>query len=149
VAIVPIADLDAPARRALAYAAAIAARVVAVHVDTRVNERAEESEHIVNRLLAWKRHARAEGREDPNHLVVIESPYRSVVPPLLAYVDSWRQAHPEPVCTVVLPEVVADHWWAYWLHNHRARWLKAALLRRSTVAVADVTYHLLGEQPKR
>jgi hypothetical protein len=32
---------------------------------------------------------------------------------------------------------------------HRARWLKAALLRRSTVAVADVTYHLLGEQPKR
>ena len=113
---------------------------------TRVNERAEESEHIVNRLLAWKRHARAERREDPIHLVVIESPYRSVVPPLLAYVDSWRQAHPEPVCTVVLPEVVADHWWAYWLHNHRARWLKAALLRRSTVAVADVTYHPLGER---
>ncbi len=50
------------------------------------------------------------GRDDPIHLVVIESPYRSVVPPLLAYVDSWRQAHPEPVCTVVLPEVVADHW---------------------------------------
>jgi amino acid transporter len=146
VAIVPIADLDAPARRALAYAAAIAARVVAVHVDTRVNERAEESEHIANRLLAWKRHARAEGRDDPIHLVVIESPYRSVVPPLLAYVDSWRQAHPEPVCTVVLPEVVADHWWAYLLHNHRASWLKAALLRRSTVAVADVTYHLLGER---
>ena len=148
VAIVPIADLDAPARRALAYAAAIAARVIAVHVDTRVNERAEESEHIVNRLLAWKRHARAEGREDPIHLVVLESPYRSIVPPLLAYVDSWRQAHPEPVCTVVLPEVVADHWWAYGLHNHRARWLKAALLGRSTVAVADVTYHLLGERSR-
>jgi hypothetical protein len=62
-----IADLDAPTRRALAYAAAFAARVVAVRVDTRVNERAEESEHIVNRLLAWKRHARAEGREDPVH----------------------------------------------------------------------------------
>jgi amino acid transporter len=145
VAIVPIADLDAPARRALAYAAAIAARVIAVHVDTHVNEPAEESEHIANRLLAWKRHAQAEAREDPIHLVVIESPYRSVVPPLLAYVDSWRQAHPEPVCTVVLPEVMADHWWAYWLHNHRASWLKAALLRRSTVAVADVTYHLRGE----
>jgi amino acid transporter len=144
VAIVPIADLDAPARRALAYAAAIAARVVAVHVDTRVNEPALESEHIVNRLLAWKRRAQAEGRKDPIHLVVIESPYRSVVPPLLAYVDGWRHAHPEPVCTVVLPEVVADHWWAYWLHNHRATWLKAALLRRSTVAVADVTYHMRG-----
>lgn len=146
VAIVPIADLDAPARRALAYAAAIAARVIAVHVDIRVNEPAEESDHIVNQLLAWKRHARAEGREDPMHLVVIESPYRSVVPPLLAYIDSWRQVHPEPVCTVVLPELVADHWWAYWLHNHRAGWLKAVLLRRSTVALADVTYHLLGER---
>ena len=70
----------------------------------------------------------------------------SVVPPLLAHIDSWRQAHPEPVCTVVLPEVMADHSWAYWLHNHGARWLKAALLSRSMVAVADVTYHLLGER---
>jgi hypothetical protein len=111
-----------------------------------VNEPAEESEHIANRLLAWKRHARQKAREDPIHLVVIESPYRSVVPPLLAYVDSWRHAHPEPICTVVLPELVADHWWAYWLHNHRAVWLKSSLLRRATVAVADVTYHL---RPRR
>ena len=146
VAIVPIANLDAPARRALGYAAAIAPRVIAVHVDTRVNEPAEESEHIANRLLAWKRHAQEEAREDPIHLVVIESPYRSVVPPLLAYVDSWRHAHPEPICTVVLPELVADHWWAYWLHNHRAVWLKSSLLSRATVAVADVTYHL---RPRR
>jgi hypothetical protein len=94
------------------------------------------------RLLAWKRHAEPEGGRIPIELAVVESPYRSVVPPVLAYVDTWPKAHPVPICTVTLPELVGDRWWAYWLHNHRAFWLKAALLSRSTVAVADVTYHL-------
>ena len=75
-------------------------------------------------------------------LVVIDSPYRAVVPPVLAYVDGWRQAHPEPLCTVVLPELVTHHWWALNLNNQRAFWLKAALLSRATVAVVDITYHL-------
>lgn len=73
---------------------------------------------------------------------MIESPYRGVGPPLLAYVNSWRHAHPAPISRVVLPEMVADHWRAYWLHNHRAVWL----ISRATVAVADVTYHL---RPRR
>ena len=72
---------------------------------------------------------------------MIESPYRAVVSPLLAYIDVWRQAHAEPLCTVVLPEFVG-HGWGIWLHNHRAFWLKVALLTRRGVAVADATYHM-------
>jgi hypothetical protein len=139
---VPIAGLDAPARRALTYAASVAGEVIAVHVETRADEPADETRAIARGLRGWKPELGTRNREAPVKLTCIESPYRSIIPPVLAYVDSWRAAHPEPTCTVVLPELVTDRWWAHWLHNHRAFWLKAALLTRSTVAVADVTYHL-------
>ena len=141
VAIVPITNLDVPARRALAYAASFSSRVIALHVETQVEDSHQHEDGIAQRLDAW-RNRPAPGAEGSSiRYVVVESPFRSVVPPLLAYIDSWRHAHPNPGCTVVLPEFVSDRWWAYGLHNHRAFWLKTALLARATVAVADVTYH--------
>ena len=116
--------------------------MIAVHVETRADEPAEETRAIARRLRALRHEFETRNLKAPVKLTVIESPYRSIVPPVLAYVDSWRKAHPEPACTVVLPELVTHRWWATWLHNHRAFWLKAALLSRSTVAVANVTYHL-------
>lgn len=138
VALVPVTDADAPARRALAYAATIASGVIAVHVETRVDEPDEPNREVTQRLVEWSRRQQT----SPPRLIVIESPYRNVIPPLLAYIASWRREHPEPLCTVVLPELVVDRWWASWLHNHRAFWLKVGLLSYPTVATADVTYHL-------
>jgi hypothetical protein len=131
---------------ALAYAAAIAARVIAVQGGTRVNERAEESEHIVSRLLAWKRHARADGREDPIHLVVIESPYPQRRPSAAGLCRRLAAGASGASLYGGAPGGGGRPLVAHWLHNPPARWLKAAPLGRSTVAVADVTYHLIGEQ---
>jgi amino acid transporter len=142
VAIVPVANPDAPARRALAYAGAVASKVIVVHVETRADEPTDTSGDLAGRLASWTRAGPTDRPSTPTRLVIIDSPYRSIVPPILAYVDSWRRAHPEPICTVVLPELVTVQWWAHWLHNHRAFWIKTALLSRATVAVADVTYHL-------
>jgi hypothetical protein len=44
--------------------------------------------------------------------------------------------------TVILPEMVPAHWWEHVLHNQTALRLKAALLFRPGVVVADVPYHL-------
>src|SRR5581483_10008979 len=75
-------------------------------------------------------------------LTIIESPYRSLVGPLLAYVDAIHTRHPEKTLTVILPEMVPAHWWEQILHNQTALRLKAALLFRPGVVVASVPYHL-------
>jgi amino acid transporter len=150
VAIVPVLDLDPVGRRALAYALAIAAKVIAVHVeagDPEPPDQERRQRSVGERLRAWQRHPEA-GAPGQLHAVTIESPYRSVVEPLAAYVESWRKAHPEPTCTVVLPHLTVDRWWAPLLHNHRTFWIKANLRAVPSVAVAGVTLRLEPLEPQ-
>jgi amino acid transporter len=77
-------------------------------------------------------------------LVVVESPYRALIGPLLAYLDVLDQAWPPdrelPITFVVIPEYVARHWWERALYNQSARRLRAVLLGRSHTVVVDVPY---------
>jgi hypothetical protein len=77
-------------------------------------------------------------------LVVVESPYRALIGPLLAYMDALQKQAPERPIVVVLSEVVPRHWWETFLHNQTALRLKLRLFRRRNTIVADVPYH----QPK-
>ncbi|MDQ6793075.1 MAG: APC family permease [Candidatus Dormibacteraeota bacterium] len=143
VVFVPVSGLDPVTVNALRYARALAAEVVAIHVVTDVEERArDELDDVPDRFDEWA--AGLEG-ERP-HVVVIQSPYRAVVPPVLTYILRWRAAHPDPLCTTVVPELVDERLLTLWLHNHRAFWLKAALLREPGVGVADVTLHIGGDE---
>ena len=80
-------------------------------------------------------------------LTIIESPFRSLVGPLLAYIDAMHAQHPDKTLTVILPEMVPAHWWEQVLHNQTALRLKAALLFRPGIVVADVPYHLRRRRP--
>jgi hypothetical protein len=80
------------------------------------------------------------GKEVP--LVIIESPYRALVGPLLAYIDEIDNQRSGDTITVVLPEFVANHWYEHLLHNQTALRLKAALLFRPNTVVISVPYHL-------
>lgn len=77
-------------------------------------------------------------------LVIVESPYRAVISPVLAYLDVLDQAWPPdkdvPVTIVVLPEYVARHWWERLLYNQTAKRLKTAILGRDHTVIADVPY---------
>jgi hypothetical protein len=75
-------------------------------------------------------------------LVIIESPYRSLIGPLLSYIDEVDRQQPDDTITVVLPEFVARHWWEQILHNQSALRIKAALLFRPGTVVTSVPYHL-------
>jgi hypothetical protein len=75
-------------------------------------------------------------------LEVIESPYRSLVRPLLAYIDLIDKQVRDDTLIIVLPEMVATHWWHQLLHNQTALRLKAALLFRPGTVVVNVPYHL-------
>jgi amino acid transporter len=130
--VVPISDLGVQARQALAFARAIATddeHVVAVHVADDMAE-AEQLRH------AW------ETWECGVELVIVESPFRSLTGPLLAYIDALKDIYPTDTITVVLPELVASHWWEHLLHNHTALRLKAALLFHPGIVVSNVPYHL-------
>src|SRR4051794_20096890 len=77
-------------------------------------------------------------------LVIVESPYRAVIAPTLAYLDvldqAWPPDQPAPITIVVLPEYVARHWWDRLLYNQTAKRLKTALVGREHTVIADVPY---------
>ncbi|HEY7063804.1 MAG TPA: APC family permease [Chloroflexota bacterium] len=129
--IVPVASLNVPARQALAVARAISDHATALYVA----QTPEEGEQF---RQEW--HDRAV----PVPLAIIESPFRSLIGPILAFVDAVRQSHANDTLLVVLPEFVPSHWWEHFLHNQTAFRLKAALLFRPGVAVASVPYHMAG-----
>jgi hypothetical protein len=75
-------------------------------------------------------------------LVVLASPYRSLLSPFLEYVDSLLSRGEHIVITVVLPEFIPARWWQQLLHNQTALLIKGALLFRRRVVVVDVPFHL-------
>ncbi|HLZ60272.1 MAG TPA: hypothetical protein VKR06_25265 [Ktedonosporobacter sp.] len=92
-----------------------------------------------------QRHVGGGAPPDPTrhpHLILIESPYRALVAPLLTYIDLLRRQHPNRTITVVLPEFIPARWWEALLHNQTAFRIKAALLFRPGISVTNVPYHL-------
>jgi amino acid transporter len=77
-------------------------------------------------------------------LVTVESPYRALVGPMLAYLDvldrSWPADRPEPITFVVIPEYVASSWWERILYNQSAHRLRRALIGRPHTVVVTVPY---------
>ena len=75
-------------------------------------------------------------------LVVLASPYRSVLGPLFEYLGRIKAQEPHGVITIVIPEFVPRHWWQHVLHNQTALLVKGALLFRQGIVVVDVPFHL-------
>jgi amino acid transporter len=77
-------------------------------------------------------------------LVVVESPYRALIGPLLSYLDmldaSWPPDRKAPIDFVVIPEYVARSWWERLLYNQSAKRLRTALLGRPHTVIVNVPY---------
>ncbi len=128
--IVPISTLHRGTINALRYAESIApGNVTAVHVS--MDE--EQTAKIRAKWAKW-------GGDTP--LVVLNSPYRSLLRPLLRYLDEVDRRWDNDVITVVLPEFIPKRWWHNLLHNQTAFLLKSALLFRKNRIVASVPYQL-------
>jgi amino acid transporter len=82
-------------------------------------------------------------------LVVLDSPYRSLIRPILGYIDELDQRYDDDVLSVILPEFIPSKWWHHFLHNQTALALKAALLFRKGVVVISVPYHLSAARVDR
>jgi amino acid transporter len=77
-------------------------------------------------------------------LVLVESPYRALVAPLIAYLDvldrTWPDQKEAPITFVIIPEYVARSWWERVLYNQASKHLRATLLGRSHTVVITVPY---------
>ncbi len=129
VVVLPISGLHKGVIDALKYAKSIAADVRVVYVDL--------DNAMTDRLVQqWEK------LDTGLRLVVLPSPYRSVVQPILEYVESVdREAH-DDMLTVVIPEFVTARWWESIYHNQTAFLIRAALLFQKGKVVTSVRYHL-------
>jgi hypothetical protein len=129
-AIVLVSKVHKPTIRALAYARASRPSVleaVSVAVDPDETQRLQEE---------WER------RDIPIPLRTLESPYREITRPVLAYVRSIRRDSPRDLIVVFIPEYVVGRWWEQILHNQSALRLKSSLHFMPGVMVASVPWQL-------
>jgi amino acid transporter len=122
IAVVPISDWNRISQKALRFALTIAQDVHAVHIDA-----GEEPDGLRQN---WSRYAETPARLaglDPPRLVVLKSPYRFVLTPILDYIFQLEQDHPDRQIAVVLSELVEGHWYHYFLHNQLGEVLSARL----------------------
>ncbi|MBI3952306.1 MAG: APC family permease [Acidobacteria bacterium] len=129
IVLVPVSDIHRGVVTALEYAKSICQEVRAVYVDLNV----EVARAMRQRWKQWY-------PDVP--LVVLESPYRSVIEPLLDYIDEIKKDEGLDTVTVLLPEFVTPRWWQSLLHNQTALLIKGALLFKKGVIVTSVPYHL-------
>jgi hypothetical protein len=129
IVIVPLAELNQASQRALDFARGLSEQVYAVSV----TEEPSEARELAKQLREF----------DPNlKLIVLESPYRAVLEPLLTYIDALHEQDPNAFVTVVVPEFLTAHWWQRILHNGTAARLNRALKPHPNVAVVNVPYVL-------
>ena len=114
---------------ALRYARSLSSNVTAlsVEIDQEASERLRER---------WKQF----GMGIP--LTVLKSSYRSVVKPLMDYLDEYHEKNPNHLVTVILPEFIPTRWWHHLMHNQTAFLIKTALLFKPGVVVTSVPHHL-------
>ena len=128
--IVPISGIHRGVIAALEYAKSIAPHhVTAVYV----NLDEESTQKLREKWQQWGSGV---------NLVVVASPYRSLLRPLLNYIDRVKRSSPGDVITIVLPEFVPAKWWQNLLHNQNTLFLKGALLFKREVVFTNVPYHL-------
>jgi hypothetical protein len=128
--IIPVDELNTATLRTAAYARSLSPNVTAVHVGLTK----EEADELRSK---W------EQAVPDVPLVLVDSPYRSLLQPLLAYIDAIERRRPEQTVTVMLPEFVPHRPWHALLHNRLAGRLKRALRQRPHTVVVDVPFRLL------
>lgn len=132
--VVPVNGITKPTAGALVYGTTISEDVRAIYV---------EVDPGAGSVLA----AEWEAWDIGVDLVVIPSPYRSVLKPIVDYVKSLTRDGHTDLVTVVVPEIVPRKWWEHLLHNKTALYIRTAFLFRPNVVVTAVPY-LLGHSAR-
>jgi len=127
------------AHKGLRFALGISCDVHAVHVD--------DGEDRVSLTEQWERLVAQPARRagiTPPRLMILQSPYRFVIRPILEHVLELERNHPNRQVAVLIPELVERRWYLNLLHNHRSAVLKALLLFQGDqrITVINIPWYL-------
>jgi amino acid transporter len=127
--LVPVNGITKPTAGALVYATTISEDVRAVYVEVEP----ETTAALRGRWDSW---------DIGVDLVVLASPYRSILRPLVEYVDALAARGEADLVTIVVPEIVPRSWWGHLLHNKTSLFIRTAFLFRPNVVVTAVPYRI-------
>ena len=139
IVLLPLDRWSLVAERALRYAWTLSKEIEVLHVHF--------GEDTVSLCSQWgnlvEKPAREAGLPLPK-LVVLDSPYRFIVKPIVDYAIQQQTAHPDRNITMLIPELVESHWYHYFLHNNRPEAIRALLLFNGNqrITVVSIPYHL-------
>jgi amino acid transporter len=134
IVVVPIDHWSDITRQGIEFAGRLSSEVIALHV--------EPNEHSELLQMDWETYVekpfRTLGKEPPK-LQMLPSPYRFIIIPIAQFVLDLSKMHPDRTIIVVIPELVEDKWYEYFLHNQRARLLEWVLLARGNERIFTVS----------
>jgi amino acid transporter len=125
--IVPVNGITKATSGALVYATTISDEVIAVYIE--VDKR--DTARMQADWDAW---------DIGVPLAVVPSPYRSILRPLVEFVDNLRMVTPGELVTIVVPEIVPRRWWEHLLHNKTALYIRTSFLFKPNVVVTAIPY---------
>ncbi len=129
IVLVPIDDVTYASLRAIAFARTMSPEPLVLHISTNP----ERTERVREKVAKYAPDVK---------FIVVDSPYRAFVRPLLRYTDLLHRQKPDAFVTIIVPEFIAAHWWESLLHNRTANRLRNAFERHPNVAVVLVPYLL-------
>jgi len=139
IVLLPIDHWNLVSEKALRYAWTLSREIHVLHVQC-----GEETDKL---CCHWgefvEKPARAAGLPLPQ-LVVLDSPYRFIIKPIVEYAIRQQVAHPDRNISVLIPELVESHWYHYLLHNNRPEAIRALLLFNDNqrITVVSIPYHI-------
>ncbi|HOW92665.1 MAG TPA: APC family permease [Anaerolineaceae bacterium] len=128
--IMPISGVHNGTLAGLHFARSLSSDITVVHVSIDP----VEAERVKAKWETWG---------DGYRLLVLESPYRLLIEPLLEYIDKITAIlAPNEIITLVVPQFLPKHWWTNFLHMRTADTLRKALLNRKNIIITEVPYHI-------
>ena len=127
--IIPVSGIHKGVLEALHYARSISKDIVACYIDI--------TPRVTERIIAdWMKYGMG------TELKILPSPYRSVIRPLLDFIELETKERPKSMVTVIIPEFVTSRLWQNVLHNQTAIIIRTALAFKKRIVVTSVRYHL-------
>jgi len=134
IAVIAIDRWSSITRQGIEFAARLSTEVIALHV-----EPTEHSELLQDEWARYVERPFHEAGKQPPQLHVLPSPYRFIIIPVVQFILDLSKKHPDRSIIVVIPELVEDKWYEYFLHNQRGRLLEWLLLARGNERIFAVS----------
>lgn len=128
--VIPVAGITRAVMNSISYAKSLTDNVVAVYVGFEE----EEIQKMEDKWRDWNPGVR---------LIVLRSRYRTVIKPLIKFINTveWKTAETDHI-TVLIPQFITKYWWQNLLHNQTSLLIRAYLFKQKDVVIATVPFHL-------